>query len=428
VSLSSQTFYDLLVTLLTLLVVAYGLFFLYRWLRRGRPEMAIGGAIAAALAIRVLAAAALSIWSVGDTLRGTDEVSYLLAAHDISQVPFGSADWTHALTHQLQLFIFSFQVWTLNSPEFALRIVQAGIAVGGLALLAASAYELAGRRAAVVSAWILALEPTSIFFSSVLHKEPNMMLAGGLVVYGGTMIWKRGDLRFLVPAAIGCLIAVLTRPYGGWFLIGAVAAVCIHAGMRAEHRGSLRSLSLVAMVVLLAAVLAPTIVATSDEGLHQLQVSSEANAANQEANLSLEQADFSTPGAALSSLPKRTFEVAFQPYPWQLNSPSQRIGILGTAVAYSTLGLLIFFLGRARGKRMALGAPIIYPLFFLFVAYSLSAGNAGTAFRYRTHLVALAIVLVIVLWAGSKREVESRSRPPAVNRADRSPVEPVTVS
>ncbi len=161
-----------------------------------------------------------------------------------------------------------------------------------------------------MSARILALEPTGIFFSSVLHKEPNMMLAGGLVVYGGTMIWKRGDLRYLWPAAIGCLIAVLTRPYGGWFLIGALAAVSLHAGVRAEHRGSLRSLSLVAIVVLLAAVLAPTIVATSNEGLHQLQVSSEANATNQQANLPLEQADFSTPGAALSSLPKRMFEVA----------------------------------------------------------------------------------------------------------------------
>jgi hypothetical protein len=31
------------------------------------------------------------------------------------------------------------------------------------------------------------------------------------------------------------------------------------------------------------------------------------------------------------------------------------------------------------------------------VAYSLSAGNAGTGFRYRTHLVVLAIAMLVVL-------------------------------
>jgi hypothetical protein len=89
--------------------------------------------------------------------------------------------------------------------------------------------------------------------------------------------------------------------------------------------------------------------------------------------------------------------MTFRPFPWQLGNPSQQIGLIGTAVAYMTLFMLALMLARNRGRIMEVGAPIIYTLAFLFVAYSLSAGNAGTAFRYRTHVVALAACVLIVL-------------------------------
>ncbi len=51
----------------------------------------------------------------------------------------------------------------------------------------------------------------------------------------------------------------------------------------------------------------------------------------------------------------------------------------------------------SRGEILTLTAPILYPLLFLLVAYSLSAGNAGTGFRYRTHLVVLGVAMLVVL-------------------------------
>jgi hypothetical protein len=36
-------------------------------------------------------------------------------------------------------------------------------------------------------------------------------------------------------------------------------------------------------------------------------------------------------------------------------------------------------------------------MLFLLVAYSLSVGNAGTGFRYRTHLVTLAVGAMAIL-------------------------------
>ena len=126
--------------------------------------------------------------------------------------------------------------------------------VGARAAQRAGVYELAGPRPARIAAWILALEPANIFFSSLLHKEPLMYLAEGLVVFGGAVLWKRGKLTALIPMIAGCLIAMATRPYVGWFLTAAAAAVVLHASLT-RQRG-LRSLALT------------TTCAVLDRGLH----------------------------------------------------------------------------------------------------------------------------------------------------------------
>ena len=61
--------------------------------------------------------------------------------------------------------------------------------------------------------------------------------------------------------------------------------------------------------------------------------------------------------------------------------------------------ILLAFL-RRRGEVMALAGPIIYPMIFLIIAYALSAGNAGTGFRYRTHIVVLTVAALIALRKG----------------------------
>jgi hypothetical protein len=247
--------------------------------------------------------------------------------------------------------------------------------------------------------WLLALEPASIFFSSLLHKEANLMLAIGLIALGGAKIWKRGEPRYLIAIVAGCLIAVATRPYAGWFLIAASAATVGHAGLRAENRTAIRSLALVALVVLFAAVAAPTVLnASTNESLEKnLQPSQEANASDS-SNLKLEQVDFSTRGAIVVNLPRRIPDVLLRPFPWQLGNLSQGIGLFGTMAAYFTF----FFLAREglrrRGEIMTRAGPLIYLGFFLLIAYSLSAGNAGTAFRYRTQIVAVLVATFAALW------------------------------
>jgi hypothetical protein len=161
---------------------------------------------------------------------------------------------------------------------------------------------------------------------------------------------------------------------------------------------------LVYAVIIAGFVAAPAVVqVTSKKSLTTLQQSQTANSAavgTEGNNLALESVDYSTRGKVFANLPKRIRDVLIRPYPWQVGNPSQQLGAVGSLFALSCLALLILAAIRRRGEVLALTGPILYPMLFLLVAYSLSAGNAGTGFRYRTHIVVLGIAMLIALREG----------------------------
>jgi hypothetical protein len=336
-------------------------------------------------------------------------VGFVAHAREISDSGFGSSEWVSALTGELHKFVLAVQIHFLDSPDFALRIAEIGIAVAGIALLAVAVYELAGPRAAVIAAWLLAFEPTSVFFSGILHKESNMFLAEGLVAFGGARMWKRGDLGSLMPIILGCLIGVATRPYAGWFLIAAGAAVTFHAGLRAREDARIQPRALVAIVALFGALSAPIVwEASSDESLEQnVQVSQKANTYD-DANLKLERVDFSTREQVFVNLPQRIRDVLVRPYPWQIGNTSQAAGAAGALICLAALLLLARVLVLNRRQVLERAGPLIYLGFFLLIAYALSTGNAGTGFRYRTHLLAIGICVIVVLTIKAREVARSR--------------------
>jgi hypothetical protein len=368
------------------------------FVRRSRPDLRIGIPIAVAFGVRILAATGIGQTDVAPELRGGDENTFQFRGEALASEPLFSPESLDKLVSQLHTFLISIhhRVLDVTVPENMLRFEMITFAVIGLLLLSVAVYELAGPRAALIVAWVLALEPTHVFFSALIHKEPLMFMAEGLVVFGGAVLWQRGKLTALIPLVLGCLVAVATRPYAGWFLATAAAAVVLHASLT-RQRG-LRSLALGATVVLLVAAFIPVVWdASSDRNLNELQASQDANAADNEANLSLERVDYSTRENLILNMPERVYDVIFKPYVWQAENTSQQLGILGTLVVLTCLALLCQALWRNRRTVMQRAGPLIYPAGLMLAAYALSAGNAGTSFRYRSHIVALALCLLIVL-------------------------------
>src|SRR5918994_6273443 len=205
--LSDRDLFELLCVLLALLASAYTLIITVRLLRRSRDGLEIGKPLVVAFGLRMLAALAVGQLAIARNLRGGDELGFLKSAEEISRLPLGSPESLDKLVSQLHTFLFSthFRVLDATPPNLMLRAEMVLYGTLAVALLSAAVYELAGARAAVIAAWILALEPANIFFSSLLHKEPLMYLAEGLVAYGGAVLWKRGKLTALLPMILGCL-------------------------------------------------------------------------------------------------------------------------------------------------------------------------------------------------------------------------------
>jgi hypothetical protein len=420
----------------TILLVGLVLALLILGLKRSRPGLCIGLPVAVAFGLRMLAIAGINATGLEATLRGGDETTFINLARFLAAQPIGHGDFPHG-PFQLQTVLFALQFKLGFLSIGALRITQVGIAWFGIILILAAIYDLADSRATRLAAWLLALEPTSIFFNSELHKEPLMELAAGLVVFGGTMLWKRLDVRGILVCALGGLIAVETRSYAGWFLVCAAVMVLLHASIRSMHR-PMRAMPLIYGVVIAAFVVAPTLLeATSNKQLALLQQSQNANATGvgqgtgaNSSNLALEQVDFSSRGAVLTHLPTRIRELILQPYPWQLGDASQRFGAIGTLIAYAILFLLARYAWLSRGQVFKRAGPLLYPLIFLTLAYALAVGNAGTGFRYRSHLVTLALGVVLILREHlvlAREGIEDDSPSRAAQRGPRMTATPTAV-
>jgi hypothetical protein len=410
--MTDQGLYEFLCVAIVLLGSCWLLTFLVRRLTRTRENFAIAKPVTVAFAVRLLAAIGLGQLSVARDLRGGDELTFLARAEHAAGLPFSSPDALDQLTSELHTYLFQlhYRIFDLAPPEMMLRVEMVFFATVGLALLCAAVYELAGAKPALIAAWILALEPSNVFFSSLLHKEPLMYLAEGLVAFGGAVLWKRGNVLALLPMILGCLIATATRPYVGWFLTAAACAVVLHASLT-RQRG-LKSAALTCLCVAGIVAFIPVVLSkSSDDSLKELQQSQDF-AAQDGSNLSLERVDYSTREKLIINLPKRVRDIIFRPYLWQTQNTSQQLGAIGTLVVLACLALLAMAIARNRKQIMGVAGPLVYPAAFMLVAYSISAGNAGTAYRYRTHLVGLAVCLVIVLLAHRRQEQEGLSRVP----------------
>ena len=388
----------------TVIVVGYVLWWLVRMLSRSRTEFRIAVPLAVGFGLRLVVIAGIGITGLEKTLRGGDETTFLSYASFLAKQPLGHGYWPHGI-FQLHTVLFALEDRLGFMTVGAMRIVQVGLALIGVVLILGAVYDLAGARAARLAAWVIAFEPASIFFNSALHKEPNMELASGLIVFGGTMLWRRLDVRAILLFALGGLIAVETRSYAGWFLVSAAAVILLHASVRRVRRAT-QAIPVLYAVVIAAFLITPTLLAaSSNKNLHQLQQSQNANAnaigtgsgGPNTDNLKLESINFSSRGQILVHLPQRIRDIILKPYPWQLSDTNQRFGAIGTLVAYALLLLFVRYAWVSRGQVFARAGPVLYPMIFLLIAYSLASGNAGTGFRYRTHLVTLTIAAIAIL-------------------------------
>jgi hypothetical protein len=310
------------------------------------------------------------------------------------------------------MFLMALQIRLFGSTELALRTTMAVLSVVGIGLVATAVYELAGSRPSKWTAWLLVIEPANVFFSTALHKQPELYLAIGLVAFGSALAWTRTRLGALLPMALGCLIATATETYVGGFLGVACLIVLLQVSIRRLPKRARWTIGLGTVAICAGIIAIPSVAQETQAHLTSLQ-QGQNQPANLNSRLSLGRVNFSTPGDVAVNLPRRMFDLAFRPYPWQLSDTNQRLALIETIFVLALLAVLARVVFTSGRSRLARAGPLAYPALLLWIAYSFADSNAGTGFRYRTGLIPLMIAIALTLRLGPTRATARKPAEPS---------------
>ena len=218
---SDATLYHIECSLLVAVLALLGLTFLAGRLERGRPGLRLRRAMLTAFLLRTVLATALQVASsTGRRLRGPDDASFIHVARSLGAGPIPSTSWASHLVGDLNTALLGVQVKVLSDPgDLSLRITEIAFVVAGLLFLAAAVYDLAGPRASHLAIWLGAIEPSSVFFSSMIQKEPLALFGEGVLALGCARAWRKVGSVAIGLICAGCAVVFAVRSYAGAFLL-----------------------------------------------------------------------------------------------------------------------------------------------------------------------------------------------------------------
>ena len=353
--------------------------------------------IGAGLLLRLVAVAvAAAVPAIGHKLTSTDEATFLATSKTLAALPLSSSKWLSMGVHWTEVI-----PWALTYKLFGecgtlpLRLEQIGFSLIAVVLISATAGKIGGRRAAMITAWIAALEPSSAYFSGLLHQESLCMVGEALLLGAMVDAWVRdnGWWRPLLCGLVGLGLIFGTRSYLAFFAIVAVVLVLVAAALQRRFGlpRSLAALAVVAAAVGVAGIFAaPHVVPGSIASLqHQLDLPYPG------ANLPLGHASVTTGSGLLKTVVLRSVDLMLRPYPWQTASAAQQVAVAGTLIWY-VLVLATAWLTFRQGLDGRL-VPALILIVCATIGFALTLVDAGEGFRHRVNLVLILAVPLGVL-------------------------------
>jgi hypothetical protein len=378
------------------------------------------GPVAAGLALRLLAVAiAAAIPAIGHKLTSTDEVEFLATAKTLATLPLTSSKWLSMAVHWTEVvpWALTYKVFG-NCGTLPLRLEQIWLSLAAVVIVSATAGKIGGRRAGLITAWIAAIEPSTAYFSGLLHQESLCMLGEALLLAGLVEAWMRDRPRWrtLLAMLIGIALIFGTRSYLAFF--AGVASVLVLVGAALVRRIGLRLglvvLTVAALLIGLAGIAAaPSVVPGSLANLqHQLDFRYPG------ANLPLPHASVTNAGGLLRTIVSRSVDLLIRPYPWQTHSAAQKVAVAGTLIWYVLMIVtLLLMLRQGIDGRLV---PALILIACETVGFALTLVDAGEGFRHRINLVLiLAVPLGVMIERWSIGRARTRYRPPARGIASR---------
>lgn len=260
--------------------------------------------------------------------------------------------------------------------------------------------------------WALALYPSILFWSSILGKDPIVLLGIGLYVFG-VMLWaKQGRWLGILIAVGGLCVAVLIRTWLGPILLAPLAVFVFFRAKSVALKVVLVTVAVGGFLFAVEGLLERFNVETSEDlflTTNRISRSWSHGGSGQQVRT-----EFTSLGSIVSFLPQGVTAALFRPLPFEILNP------FGLIAGFENAALL-FLLWQAikRSRRADLRDPVILWVILTITTWAVVYGfvsyqNLGSAVRFRLQVLPLLVCVLLYL---------SRRRPAgsAVGRPVRPP-------
>lgn len=256
------------------------------------------------------------------------------------------------------------------------------------------------RRVSRVSSLLVALFPAFIVWSSQLLKDG--LITFFLVVIITMVLALQKKFSYIgVIVMIGSLFAIIALRFYIFYLVGVAVVGSFVIGRQASAQNVFRGLFL--MLGIGIALTQVGVLQTATENFDKFGNLAAAQRSRADLSKSADSgfssdADVSTVGGALSTMPTGFAYLMFAPFPWEASSLRQAITIPETFVWWAMIPLMFIGLFYTIKNKLRPALPSLVFSMMLTVWYSIFLGNVGTAYRQRTQIQVFLFMFIAVGW------------------------------
>ena len=289
----------------------------------------------------------------------------------------------------------------LTGSYSAIKVIFAHVGLAAVYVFYRAAILALGRDQLALL-YILGLFPSLLFWSSILGKDPPVLLGIAFFCYGAVGLIARHRLRALLWVVLGLLIASSIRIWLGVIFLAPLAMAYVLASRSSVvTKGAFVILATPLFLFALQSFADRFALSTAEDVVATADVISQGWARGGSAQ-KLE-SGFDSLGDMVAFAPIGAFTALFRPLPFEVMNP---FGLLAGLENAAVLALLLMGL-RRRGLRW-LREPVLmwaaltvltWGVVYGFVSYQ----NLGSAFRFRAQVVAILVTLVLALAFGHRR-------------------------
>jgi hypothetical protein len=286
----------------------------------------------------------------------------------------------------------------------ALKVSFAMIGLVAIYLIYRSAVLFIGKEDIRIL-YIISLFPSILFWSSIIGKDPIILLGISLYAYGTLALYRFKLKRYICVVAIGIMLTMIIRTW-----IGPILVVPLFVLLLREIDGTATKIVIVSLIAGLLLVLLQLLknkfnIGSFQDILTSLDVMSSAwsedGGSGQVINI-----DFTSIPKVLAFVPLGMFTALFRPLPGEV------LNLFGLLSGIENMVLIIIsYLAIKRSCLTDLKDPIIIWLMLLVFTWAFLYGfisyqNLGTAVRFRLQI--LPLFLCLLLYLSRQRHAHSR--------------------